>query len=73
MLEQRHMTLREAVTAISGLVTMGVALSAAFVAWAVIVAPTSVVSGLLHASDSPSVDMVVHALYGTLMHVVHYF
>lgn len=67
------MTLREAVTAISGLVTMGVALSAAFVAWAVIVAPTSVVTGLLHASDSRPVELVVQALYGTLMHVVRYF
>ncbi|MFN7980356.1 MAG: hypothetical protein U0Q11_00720 [Vicinamibacterales bacterium] len=67
------MTLREAVTAISGLVTMGVAASAAFMAWAVIVAPTSVVSGLLRASDLRPVEVVVQALYGTLMHVVQYF
>ena len=67
------MNLREAVTAISGLVTMGVAVSAACVAWAVIVAPTSVVAGLLHAADTRAVDVVVHALYGALMIVVRIF
>jgi hypothetical protein len=60
-------------TAISSVVTMGVAVSAAFVAWAVIAAPTTVVAGLLHASDSRPVEIAVRVLYGTLIHVVHYF
>ena len=67
------MTVHEAMTAISGVVTLAVAGSAAVVAWAVIAAPTAVVSGLMHASDSHTIDLVVRALYGALIHVVRYF
>jgi len=67
------MTVREAVTAISGVVTLGVAGSAAVVAWAVIAAPTAVVSGLMHASDSHAIDLVARALYDAMIHIVRYF
>ena len=66
------MTLREAMTAFGGVVTMGAAVSASVIAWAVIAAPATVVASLLHASDSHSLGLVVRALE-TLMEVVRHF
>jgi hypothetical protein len=67
------MTIREAMTAFGGVVTMGAAISASVIAWAVVAAPATVVAGLLHASDSHSLNLVVRALGETLMQVVHLF
>ncbi len=67
------MNIREAMTALGSVVTMGAAVSASIIAWAVIAAPATVVAGLIHASDSHSLNLVVRALGETLMHVVHLF
>ena len=67
------MNIREAMTAFGSVVTMGAAVSASIIAWAVLAAPASVVAGLLHASDSHSLNLVARALSETLMRVVHLF
>ena len=67
------MNIREAMTAFGSVVTLGAAVSASVIAWAVIAAPASVVAGLIHASDSHSLNLVVRALGETLMQVVHLF
>lgn len=67
------MTLREAMTTITGVVTLGVGLSAAIVAWAVIAKPTVVMTSLIDASSSQALTVVTRTLYTTLVHVVGYF
>ena len=67
------MNIREAMTAFGSVVTLGAAVSASIIAWAVIAAPATVVAGLIHASDSHSLNLVVRALGETLMQVVHLF
>ena len=67
------MTIREAMTVFGGVVTMGAGVSASVIAWAVIAAPATVVAGLLHASDSHSLSLIVRALGETLMQVVRHF
>lgn len=60
-------------TAVGGVVTMGAAVSASVIAWAVIAAPATVVASLIHASDSHSLNLVVRALGETLVQVAHLF
>ena len=67
------MNIREAMTAFGSVVTMGAAVSASIIAWAVIAAPASVVAGLIHASDSHSLNLVVRALGETIRQVGHFF
>lgn len=67
------MNIREAMTAVGGVVTMGAAVSASVIAWAVIAAPATVVASLIHASDSHSLNLVVRALGETLVQVAHLF
>ena len=67
------MNIREAMTAFGSVVTLGAAVSASIIAWAVIAAPATVVAGLIHASDSHALNLVVRALGATLMQVAHLF
>lgn len=73
MLESATMMLRETMTAIGSIVTLGVALSAALIAWAVVVAPTAVVSGLMHASGSRTGGLVVRVVNEALTHLIALF